>query len=304
MRGVKIAVPADKVENTLDLAFSLGIESATVHEADSITRDHCRRKKTIIEIDTSTPKGKRLTEAFIDAPFFDQEDCFISTRQRRSIVSSAGLSDITQPWVEPGIDICQELWQFNHLTLSLVLRTIVAGGLIAFGLINDQTLILISGILFLPTLPMVLAIGFGSWLRQWRLVMAALRTFGVCIGLLVLSSAVVALASNGPVKYNEFASLPVSALMSVGVGIAAALASSDDAGRRELIGLAATAQIAIVPCWLGAVLILGPSATGSENEAAFRLLGFAMNIGIIIISSTATYILLGTISPALKRLRS
>src|SRR5437764_5543479 len=129
-----------------------------MYKVEYASRDGERAERMHFEIETQTPLAKKLTEAFFDTSFFDQRDCFISTRQRRSIVSPKGLSEITWPWVEPGIDICQELWQFSHLTVSIVLRSLVAGGLVAYGLINQQLLFIISGILFLPALPMVLAL--------------------------------------------------------------------------------------------------------------------------------------------------
>ena len=304
MRGVKVSVPRAKADAVKDLVFGIGIKELSTYTVDRITSDGDHEEKVTFEIETNTPVAKRLAEALLEAPFFDQKDCFVSTRQRRSIISTDGLADVTWPWVEPGIDILQELWQFSHLTISLVLRTFIAGGLIAYGVINQQQLFLISGILFLRSLPIVLSMAFGTWLRQWTLVRTAVVTFGVLIMLLITSGAAVGAASNGPVRFDEFVSLPVSILVSIGVGIASALASSDDAGRRELIGLAATAQIAIIPVWIGACLVLGVPPTSPDGEMKRRILNFALNLVLIVISSTSTYVLLGAISPSMGKLKS
>jgi hypothetical protein len=304
MRGIKIAVPNGKADAVKELVFRHPIKGLSTYTVDHVKPDGKTDEKTVIEIETDTPVAKRFIEDFIKAPFFDQDDCFLSTRERRSIISTEGLSDLTWPWVVPGVDIAQELWQFSHLTTSLILRTLIAGGLTAYGLINQQLLFIISGILFLPTLPIVLAIGFGAWLRQWQLTGTASVTLTVTIILLLISGCAVASVSNGPVKFDEFSSLPVTIVVSIGVGIASALASSDDAGRRELIGLAATAQIAIIPVWIGACLVLGPPATSSGGELNLRAVTFFINIALIIVSSTATYILLGAISPSLAKLKS
>lgn len=304
MRGIKIAVPTSKVEAVKELAFRHGIKELSTHVVEHITREGARSEKITIEIETNTPTAKRLTDAFIQASFFDQDDCFISTRERRSIVSAEGLSKLTWPWVEPGIDITHELWQFSHLTISLIVRTLIAGGLVAYGVIHQQLLFIISGILFLPLLPVVLGIGFGGWLRQRRLALTAMITFSVAIALLIASGIVVAALSEGPVKFDDFVSLPVSMVVSIGVGVASALASSDDVGRRELIGLAATAQIAIIPVWVGVCLVLGVPPASPEGELKLKILNFFINIVLLVIASTTTYVLLGAISPSIAKLKS
>jgi len=45
--------------------------------------------------------------------------------------------------------------------------------------------------------------------------------------------------------------------MSLALGVAAGLATSDDVGRRELFGLAAATQVAILPVWFGIALGTG-----------------------------------------------
>lgn len=304
MRGVKISVPVEKAQDFRDLIFQEGVDSITTYEVEHLKADNQRARKVHIEVETNTPLAKKLCDAIFEAPFFDQNDCFVSTRQRRSIVSSKPLRQLTWPWREPGVDICQELWQFSHLTASLVFRTVIAGGLLAYGLIHQQLLFIISGILFLPTLPIVLAIGFGSWLRQWELARTAITTFTVNIVLLVICGVLVGSLAHGPVKFDDFESLPVSILVSIGVGVASAIASSDDVGRRELIGLAATAQIAIIPVWIGACLVLGTPVASSEGELKLRVVNFFINIALLVVSSTATYVVSGAIHPSLRQLKS
>jgi hypothetical protein len=66
-----------------------------------------------------------------------------------------------------------------------------------------------------------------------------------------------------------------------------------------MIGLAATAQIAIIPAWIGLCLILG--FPGSEAAPAKpRLLALLLNGVAIVIASFITYTLLGVKASALK----
>jgi hypothetical protein len=82
--------------------------------------------------------------------------------------------------------------------------------------------------------------------------------------------------------------LLTGALISLVVGVAAGLATADDVGRREMIGLAATAQVAIIPVWFGICFVFGFPAFDSTLPSQ-RLFGLALNIGTLITASAATY---------------
>jgi hypothetical protein len=147
---------------------------------------------------------------------------------------------------------------------------------------------MIAGLLFIPLLPLMLSVGFGLWTRQWRLAVQGLYSLTIAIGLLVVGGLIVALLSNPPVQYSDFNSPATGFLISFAVGVAAGLATADDVGRREMIGLAATAQIAIVPVWMGLCLVLGfPSA--DATPPARRVLALLLNVVAIVIAALATY---------------
>ncbi len=122
--------------------------------------------------------------------------------------------------------------------------------------------------------------------------------------LLVSGGAAVAAFSNPPLQYDDFNSLPVSLLISLAVGVAAGLANIDDVGSRAMIGLAATAQIAIIPVWFGICFVFGFPSTTSESEITTRAAVFFLNTLMIIAASLATYVLLGAASRALGRMKS
>jgi len=66
-----------------------------------------------------------------------------------------------------------------------------------------------------------------------------------------------------------------------------------------MIGLAATAQVAIVPAWLGLCWVLGFPVL--EPTPPFRrFVGLLLNIGIIVLASLFTYALIGVKGSALK----
>jgi hypothetical protein len=58
-----------------------------------------------------------------------------------------------------------------------------------------------------------------------------------------------------------------------------------------MIGLAATAQVAIIPVWFGLSIVLGFSDFGSESPTK-RLLALILNVVAIVIASYVTYAVL------------
>jgi hypothetical protein len=117
--------------------------------------------------------------------------------------------------------------------------------------------------------------------------------------LLIIGGVVVGLISDSPVRYSEFNSTGTGVLISCVVGIAAGLATADDVGRREMIGLAATAQVAIVPAWLGLCWVLGFPVL-DPTPPSRRFLGLLLNIATIVVTSLVTYALIGVKGSALK----
>jgi hypothetical protein len=293
VRLVKINAPHGKGADVAKIAFSVGISEVSISQIESHHAGGEMQTKDSVNVETSTPKAKRFVEAMLDADFYNSEDYTINTRQPRSIISKESLSELTRPFVEPAVDIYEDLWQFSHITISFIGRNFIAGCLLSFGLIRQQILLIIAGLLFLQLLPVLLGIGYGAWTRTWKLTGQSFLAFVIVVVLLIGAGAFVAVISSPPLKYDEFNSLPIGFFISLAVGIGAGLANSDDVGRREFLGLAATAQIAIIPAWFGICLVFGFPNTTSHDEILSRALGFGLNVLTIIVASLATYVLLG-----------
>jgi hypothetical protein len=304
MRLIKVSAPQGKGSEIIKLAFSKEIKDASIQQAEKHSADGEVEIQDVVELQTSTPKGKHFIDALLAADFYNQKDFSIAVRQPRSILSSVNLRELTEPLVDPAIDIFEELWQFSHITVGLVGRIFIAACLLAYGLIHQKTLIIIAALLFLPLLPLLLAIGFGSWTKQPKLALQGLLAFTTATVLLILGGCAVAAFSSPPVKYDEFNSLPVSFLIALAVGVAAGLANIDDVGNRAMIGLAATAQIAIVPVWFGVCFVLGFPITTGESEITTRAVSFIVTIFTIVLASLATYVLLGAASRQLQNVKS
>lgn len=299
MRLVRVKAPEGSGEEVARVAFAAGISQVTTQQQEVRRANGERETKDVIDVETATPKAKKFLDALMAAPFFEAENFSIAVRQPRSVVGREKPPEITWPLVEPTIDIFEELWQFSVVTYGFVGRVLIAAMLLAYGMIQSQLLVMLGGLLFLPLLPLLLAMGFGIWTRQWRLAAQGLFAFLVAIVLLVSGGAIVALLTSPPLQYNQHNPLIVSFLISLGVGIAAGLATADDVGRREMIGLAATAQMAILPVWFGICFVFGFPALDSTPPAQ-RALTFAINAVTIIVAALCTYALLGMRGDSLK----
>src|SRR5215204_4925869 len=257
MRQITLTAPEGESGRISEIAFACGISQVSLSVRRVIKADGQVTTKDCIELAVSTPQGKAFLERLMSQPFFSHAEYSIAIRQPRSLFSKESVQQLTLPLVEPSIDVFEELWQFSQVTYGFVGRIFIGGLLLGYGLVDFKLLFMISGLLFLPLLPLMLSIGFGLWTKQWRLAIQGVISLAVALLILTAAGLTVGTLTDPPVRYAEFNSLLSGLLVSTAVGVAGGLATADDVGRREMIGLAATAQVAIVPTWLGCCLILG-----------------------------------------------
>jgi hypothetical protein len=299
LRQVTVTTPEGKGADIAQIAFDLGISDVSINPVRLLKADRSETTKDHVEIETATHLAKEFVERLTTSEFFDCRQYSITVRQPRSIISNQDLATLTRPLVEPTSDLFQELWQFCQVTHGFVGRIYIGAVLLAFGLIDYRLLFMIAGLLFIPLLPTMLGIGFSLWTRQWRLLLQASIALIVAVILLAAGGVTVALFSSPPLRFIEANSLLTGFVISIAVGVAAGLATSDDVGRREMIGLAATAQVAIVPVWFGVSAVFGfPPADPTPPKQ--RAIGWLLNVVGIIIASLATYAALRMKGEALK----
>jgi hypothetical protein len=304
MRLIKIDAPEGKGDDVAKVAFSVEIDKVSRRHAQSQRSDGRLERKDVVDIETSTPKAKRFIDALLAAPFFNREDFSINVRQPRTIISGTSLHELTKPFVEPASDILEELFQFSHITASFVGRVVVAACLIAYGMIEQKILLLVGGLLVLPMTPLLLAVSFGIRSGIWKLAGQGALAFLVATLLLFLGGAGVAALSAPPVKYSDFNTLLASFLISVVVGIGAGFANIDDSGQRQLIGLAATAQIALIPVWFGISAVFGFPAAAGRNEIIERGASFFLNTITMIVVTLIAYTLSNAAGDSLKNIQT
>jgi hypothetical protein len=288
LRQVTVTAPEGKGNDVAEIAFSVGIRDVSLIEIRALKSDDSERRKDHIEIETATHLAKAFVEKLSASPFFNTEEYAITIRQPRSIYSSRDIRSLTRPLVEPTSDLFQELWQFSQITFGFIGRIYIGAVLLAFGLVDYRLLFMIAGLLFIPLLPLMLGIGFSLLTRQWRLLGQSFLALLTATVLMAAGGATVALFSQPPIRYVEANSLLTGFVISLAVGVAAGLATSDDVGRREMIGLAATAQVAIVPTWFGLAAVLGLPANDSVS-AKQRAMSLVINVAGIVVASFVTY---------------
>jgi hypothetical protein len=291
LRQVTVTTPEGKGVEIAQIAFDVGISDVSISPVRLLKADHSEHIKDHVEVETATHLAKAFVERVTTSSFFSCDHYTVTVRQPRSIISSQDLKTLTRPMVEPTSDLFQELWQFCQVTFGFVGRIYIGAVLLAFGLIDDRLLFMIAGLLFIPLLPLMLGIGFSLWTKQWRLLLQASIALIVAVILLAAGGVTVALLSSPPLRFIESTSLLTGFVISLAVGVAAGLATSDDVGRREMIGLAATAQAAIVPAWFGITAVFGVPAA-NPTPLKQRAIGWVINVLGIILASLATYAVL------------
>ena len=288
MRQVTVTAPEGKGPEVAQIAFSVGIRNVSLSSIRSLNFDEVEQRRDQIETETATHLAKAFVEKLASSSFFNTSEYSITLRQPRSLYSGEDIRSITWPLVEPSSDLFQELWQFSQVTVGFVGRIYLGAILLAFGLVDYRLLFMIAGLLFIPLLPLMLGIGFSLLTRQWRLLGQSFLALITATIVMAAGGMTVALFSHPPIRYIEANSLVTGLVISLVVGVAAGLATSDDVGRREMIGLAATAQVAIVPTWFGLAMVLGLPANEAVS-AKQRGMSLLINIAGIIVSSFATY---------------
>jgi hypothetical protein len=280
MHEIRVVLPLDCISEASRLAWESGIDRVTT--SDVLVNDVVR---CLLSVETSTPNAHAFVERFMNSKTLSESDHTLTSREIRSIVGSGAPSavDLTRPMSEPLPEIAQDLWQLSHITPSYVGRATAGAVLLADGIIHDSPISIVVAALILPFLSQILAVSFGLWGGEYRLMFHGLRALLVSTALAFIAGAGVAWIEGGPLLFDGFRNLMGNFLISAIIGTAAGLSITDDAGRRYLIGVAAAVQFAVFPVWFGAAIVLGlPDHDIIQN----RLLGFLVNLAAI--SATAT----------------
>ena len=280
MHEIRATLPAEHVGTAARLAQEAGISSVAVSDVYLHGREE---RLKIVSVETSTPRARAFVDALLSSASLTGVDYSLTSRELRAIVSGDDILDLTRPMSEPFPDVIQDLWQLSHLTVSYIARAAAGAVLLATGILDDNPVAIVVAALFLPFLAEVLAISFGLWSRDRRLVFRGMRAVAVSTTLAFAAGALVAAIQGGPIHFTAFKNPLASFAVSAVIGITAGLSNADDTGRRYLIGVAAAVQLAIFPVWLGAASIIGTPG----GVVWTRLESFLINLVTISLAAVA-----------------
>jgi hypothetical protein len=286
MQEVTVSTPKGQGEKVAKLALAQGITEAAVIPT-RIFRDSKTEEGEEVRIQVSAPKSTQFIEALLSADFFDLKKFSIVSDEVVAIVSEESPEQVARPLKLHAAIILQDMWLQNHITVAYLARAAVSAMLLAYGLIEGDMTIIVVSLLFAPFLNHVLAMGFGGWAGDWRLV----RQGGVVLGLTtliaIISGVVVATVMGGPIAYDNFGTLYSNFAISFLVAIIAGLDTADEAGRREFVAVAGAAQFTSFPVWLGMALVLG---FPDQQTTFYRLITPIVNTITILAVSLAVYV--------------
>ena len=299
MRLVTIRAPRGQGQQIAAIAFKANISQVSTHEAKALHANNTSSMQDVIQLETATPKAKKFIEELMEAPFYDPQAFSFTIRHPESVYASEPPEKETHPIVRPTTDVYEELWQFTKITSSLLGRVFLASLLLAFGMREGYMPLIIAGLLFLPYHHHMLGIALGASIKEWRFFRQGLYAFLVSTLCIVAAGVVIGLLMEPHIKFTEFSTPPLTSfLLSLTIGIAAGLGAIDDAGRRELIGLAATAHISVYPVWFGMKFIFG---FAPEDKPMEFLWVFLMDVATLTLFAAITFKLMKMHGKGIRR---
>lgn len=288
MKLVTVHAPRGDGQKVVNLAIDSEISEVAISEATVFNKEKESLPISIVHIQSSTPRVKSFIESLMQAPFYNPDTFAFTIKHPESIFGTELPKEETNPIIRPTTDVYEELWQFVQITTSLVGRVFLSAFLVAYGMKEGFMPLIIAGLLFLPYHHHLLGIALGAGLKEWRFTRQALMSFLLSTLLIIGGGAVMGLLSEPGIQWTAFSesSVMFSFIISLSIGIAAGLAAVDDGGRRELIGLAATAHLAVYPVWFGLKFIYGFEPS---DEPWHFLWVFLMDLFTITFFAAATF---------------
>ncbi|WAS95387.1 hypothetical protein [Nannocystis punicea] len=287
MREIRLTLPRGSAEAVFDLARAAGIAEASVHEVRVLGRETTAEEMTL---KSSAPKIRTFLRELLRSPLFDRRTVRFSAHEVLALVNEESARRVTVPAGVPLTDVHHDLWRYCHITASFVARTWVSAALLAYAMLKSDTLLAVGALIFTPFSPLVLSTALGVAGRRTELTRQALRVLAVAFVLTVSSAAITGALVGGPMLAEDFGGPTRNFVASALIGVMAALADSDEVGRRQLLGLAMAYPFVRLIVWLGLTLALG---VPDDGERLHDLLLLAGNAVVMTAAAATTYRVIG-----------
>lgn len=299
MRLITVRAPKGHGEDIADIALKADIDRVGIQQASARQKDGESFDEDVVEMHTATPKAKEFIERLLDSPLYDPQKYSFTIRHPNSVFAAEPPKKETYPIVRPTPDIYAELWQFSNITISLIFRVFLAALLVAYGMREAYMPLIIAGLLFLPYHHHMLSMSLGASIKEWKFFRQGLLAFIISTLCIIAAGICIGLIMEPHIKFTAFDSTHLkSFLISIVIGLAAGFGALDDSGRRELIGLAATAHVSVYPVWFGMKFIFGFE---SDDKPIEYLITYLIDIFTIIISSAIVFKLMKLHGSGIKK---
>lgn len=285
MQEVTVGTPKGKGEKVAKLALAQGISEATVMPV-RLYRQGKDEEREEVRVEVSAPESTKFIEALMAEPFFNSHEYSVVSDEVIAIVSEDSPEQLARPIRLHSTAVLQDLWLQNHITVAYLARAAVSALLLAYGLIEGDMTVIVVSLLFAPFLNHVLAMAFGAWSGDRRLVRQGVIVLGLTTLIAVIAGAVTAAVMGGPMAYDNFGTLYSNFAISLLVAIIAGLDTADEAGRREFVAVAGAAQFTGFPVWFGIALVLG---FPDQQTTLYRIITPIVNTITILIVSLVVY---------------
>src|ERR1051326_1353632 len=254
MQEVRVTVPKGSGDEVARIALRAGIRSVSVYQVYSHGPDELRE---VVSAEVSTPLAKAFIDALVAWPDYDPQRITFTVRTLLAIFEQGHRDRMTAPmtWSPPAV--FDALWQNSHVSPAFIARSSIASLLLAYAMLHNSLILMVVALLFTQFLQPVLAMSFGCWGGDGKLVGQGALAFSLSTILAVLAGVIAGFAGGGPIAFDDFKPMLVSGLISSGIGIVAGMSSADDVGRNFLVAVAAAAQYAIYPTWFGLAIAVG-----------------------------------------------
>ena len=286
MQEVTVGTPKGQGEKVAKLALAQGISEAAVM-AVRVYRQGKDEEREEVRVEVSAPESTRFIEALMAESYFDLREYSIVSDEVVAIVAEEPPEQVARPIKLHAAIILQDLWIQNHITVAYIARAAVSSLLLAYGLIEGDMTVIVVSLLFAPFLNHVLAMAFGGWAGDRRLVRQGVVVLGLTTLIAIVAGAVTAAVMGGPIAHDDFGTLYSNFAISFLVSIIAGLDTADEAGRREFVAVAGAAQFTAFPVWLGLALVLG---FPDQQTTLYRLITPIVNTITILVVSLAVYV--------------
>ncbi|MGK7391622.1 MAG: hypothetical protein ACNS60_14810 [Candidatus Cyclobacteriaceae bacterium M2_1C_046] len=299
MRIITIRAPKGHSEYIAKLASDAEIDRLGIQQSKAMQKGGNTFEEEVIEVHTATPKMKKFIEAIMDSEFYVPKDYSFTIRHPESIFAHEPPKKETYPIVRPTTDVYSELWQFSNITISLVIRVFLSSILMAYGMREAYMPLIIAGLLFLPYHHHMLSMGLGASIGESKFLKQGFLAFVISTICIIAGGMVVAIFMEPGIKFTAFDTTHLkSFLISLIIGLAAGFGAIDDAGRRELIGLAATAHVSVYPAWFGMKFIFG---FDHDDEPVSYLVTFLIDVTTITVASAVVFKLMKMHGSGIKK---